>query len=200
VPIAYESGAREDGDFGDPADRAISQTHPDHRKPIVQLSEVTFEELDALTKHFGKAIEWATRDKPNLLVMGARWLAIISVMRPKILEGMRIDALKKAEFALRGVLLGDDPLVTGDFFRRPLAWVRDCASLEQLGQRGYSLIYNMRNDLVDGITCAAIGAFKNDTRQATNKPVNDFRDTFSGIKSLTMRDEETRKKCRLAQS
>jgi hypothetical protein len=167
----------------------------------VDFTAVTFDELETLTDHFGKVLEWATRDKPNLLVMGARWMVILRVMGPKLLRtGMWLAAYKKREFELRGALLGLDPATTGDFFRRPLAWVADCASLEQLGQRGYSLIYHMRNSLVGGITCAAIGAFKNDTRQATNKPINDFRDTFSGIRSLTMRDEETRKKCRQAQS
>ena len=135
--------------------------------------------------------------------MGGRWVTILGVMRPALLGSIRLPAkaMKQREFELLGALLNyeGDPSVTGDFFRRPLAWVRDCTSLEQLGQRGYSLIINMRNDLLDGMTCAELGAFKNDTRQATNKPINHFRDTFSGIRGLTMRDEETRKRCRRAQ-
>ena len=166
---------------------------------------MTLTELDALCDHFGAALNWATSSKlaaggPDIMVMGARWQVILTVMRPQLLEGMKLPGQKQREFELRGALLGRDPLETGDFFRRPLAWVRDCTSLAQLGQRGYSLIYVMRGDLVDGITCEKIGAFKNDTRQAANKPINDFRDTFSGITSLTMRGEETRKKCRRAQS
>lgn len=159
-------------------------------------------ELDALCDHFGAALNWATAGKPGLLVMGARWVAILSVMRPQLVGGMRLPGLRQKEFALRGALLKQvdrDPLVTGDFFRRPLAWVRDCTSLSQLGQRGYSLIYVMRNDLVGGMTCEELGSFKGDTRQAANKPIQDFRDTFGGIKGLTMRGEETRKKCREAQ-
>lgn len=138
--------------------------------------------------------------KPDLLQMGWRMLAILRIMRPELIGGMNLAIPKNAEKELRRLLFGTDPLATGDFYRRPLAWVRDCASLEQIGQRGYSMIYVMRLDLVDSITCAAIGAFKNSTRQAANKPINDFRDTFSGIENLVMRDEETRRKCRKSQT
>lgn len=120
-------------------------------------------------------------------------------MSPQFLRfNMRVPAEK--EQALRYALATGDPLETGDFFRAPLGWVAECASLAHLGQRGYSLIYVMRNDLIDGITNEQIGRFKNDTRQATNKPIQDFRDTFSGIKNLNMRGERTRNKCKQAQS
>ncbi|HEX3818607.1 MAG TPA: hypothetical protein VHW03_09995 [Chthoniobacterales bacterium] len=162
------------------------------------------QELDALCDHFGAALVWATssfkKAKPNLLTMGMRWLVILREMRPELVGKMAVPAAKKLQWSLRGALVGRDARKTGDFFRRPLAWVRDCTSLAHLGQRGYSLIYVMRGDLVGGITCEELGSFKNDTRQAANKPIQDFRDTFSGIKSLTMRGEETRKKCRRAQS
>jgi hypothetical protein len=207
APLKYESGAafrqdeeREEGDFGDPADRAVTELKPDHRKPIVDFAAVSMPELDALCDHFGAALNWATKDKPDLMVMGARWLVILRVMRPGLLRpGMWIAALKKREFELRGILLGRDPAMTGDFFRRPLAWVAGATSVAQLGQLGYSLIKNLRTYLVQGMTDAQLGSFKNDTRQAANKPMQDFRDTFSGIKSLNMRGEETRKKCRRAQ-
>jgi hypothetical protein len=192
----------DEGDFGDPADLAIAE-HPgrngDHRKPVVDFTSVTFDELDALCDHFGAALIWASENRPGLLQMGARWLVIFNLMRPHSIGGMNMRIPKALEFRLRAVLVGRDPLDTGDFFRRPLRWVRDCTSLAQLGQRGWSLIYAMRQSSVGSITNEQIGAFHNKTRQAANKLIQDFRDTFSGMKNLAMRGEETRKRCKKAQ-
>jgi hypothetical protein len=61
------------------------------------------------------------------------------------------------------------------------------------------MIYILCGDLIDSSTCAAIGALDNKSRQAANKPIQDFRDTFGGIKSLSMRGKETRKRCKNSQ-
>jgi hypothetical protein len=112
---------------------------------------------------------------------------------------MNLRIPRTAELQLRVALAGRDPRETGRFFRLVLAWIRKCSSLSQLGQRFYSMIQVLRHDLVDGITCEEIGAFKNSTRQAANKPGQEFSDTFSGIKNLPMRKMKTRIKCQQSQ-
>jgi hypothetical protein len=92
-----------------------------------------------------------------------------------------------------------DPQQVGKFFWRPLAWVRKCTSAVQLGKRGYSMIYVLAGDLINSSTCAAIGGLDNKTRQAANKPIQDFRDSFGRIKSLPMRGKITRKRCKNSQ-
>lgn len=131
--------------------------------------------------------------------MGARWLTIMHVMQPQRIKGMNLRLPPDMIAHLREALQGRDPLETGKFFRRPIAWVRRCTSLLQLGKRGYSAIYVLRDDLINAATCAAIGSLDNKTRQAANKPVQEFRDTYSGIKNLPMRGKKTRKKCKEAQ-
>src|ERR1700739_975811 len=88
---------------------------------------------------------------------------------------------------LRTTLLGRNPIETGDFFWRTLEWIRDCTSLVQLGKRAFSAIYVLRGDLIDAATCAAIASLDKKSRQAANKPVQEFSDSFKGIKSLPMR-------------
>jgi hypothetical protein len=137
--------------------------------------------------------------RPDLMQMGWRALALLRVMRPQEVRGMNVRIPPAAISQIRQIFGKNDPLATGLLFRRVLAWVRRCVSLTQLGQRFYSMAAVMRNDLVDGITCEEIGAFKNSTRQAANKPLQEFSDTFSGIKNLPMRGVETRKKCKRSQ-
>jgi hypothetical protein len=131
--------------------------------------------------------------------MGARWLAILTVMSPKRIRGMNLRLPESMTAELREALDGWDPLETGRFFRRPLAWVRRCTSLLQLGKRGYAVISILRPHLIKSATCAAVGALDNKTRQGANKPMQEFRDSFSAIKSLPMRGNTTRKRCKKAQ-
>jgi hypothetical protein len=201
LPFDYPPRNRngEDEEFYDPADRAV-----DRRIPIVDFDSVAPNELQQYCDHFGIALAWATKRKrdgelPDLMQMGWRALAILKAMRPQLAHGMNLRIPRSAETQLRLALNGHDPLETGRFFRRVLAHIRKCSSLSQLGQRFYSMIQILRHDLVDGITCEEIGAFKNSTRQAANKPGQEFSDTFSGIKNLPMRKMKTRIKCQQSQ-
>jgi hypothetical protein len=201
LPFDYapsRNGSDED-EFHDAADRAT-----DNRIPIVDFESVGKNELQTYCDHFGTALAWATKRKrdgtlPDLMQMGWRALAILKVLRPQLAGGMNLRIPRDAELRLRVALSDRDPLETGRFFRRVLAWLRKCISLSQLGQRFYSLVQVLRHDLVDGITCEQIGAFKNSTRQAANKPGQEFSDTFSGIKNLPMRKMKTRIKCQQSQ-
>jgi hypothetical protein len=202
LPFEYpppRSWNGEDDEFYDAADRAV-----DNRIPIVDFESVGENDLQRYCDHFGIALAWATKGKrdgslPDLMQMGWRALAILKAMRPQLAQGMKLRIPRKAELQLRAALSEQDPLETGRFFRLVLAWIRKCSSLSQLGQRFYSLIQILRHDLVDGITCEEIGAFKNSTRQAANKPGQEFSDTFSGIKNLPMRKMKTRIKCQQSQ-
>jgi hypothetical protein len=189
-------------DEPDPADLAIDLTDP--RVPIVDFESVGASELQQLCDHFRVALVWATRrsktgDLPDLMQMGTRMLTIFAVLHPKAKRGMDLRIPSKMEAELRMALAGRAPLETGRFFRRPLVWVRKCTSLLQLGKRSYAMISVLCGDLIDSATCARIGAMDNKSRQAANKPMQEFRDTFKGIKSLPMRDNETRKRCKQAQ-
>jgi hypothetical protein len=173
------------------------------RESIVDFDAVSGSELKKLCDHFGAALVWATKSKtgalPELLQMGARWLVVLSVMRPQLIGEMNLRLPPAMIAELRGVLKGSNPLETGRFFRKPMAWVRRCTSLLQLGKRGYSAISVLRGDLINSATCEAIGGLDNKSRQAANKPAQEFRDTFGGIKSLPMRGTRTRKRCKQAQ-
>jgi hypothetical protein len=201
-PLPYEESrqrhASEDDEFHDPADRAV-----DDRTPIVDFDAASGSELQTFCDEFRGALVWATRGKngsqPDLMQMGARMLTIFGVMAPQLKIGMDLRIPRKMEADLIASLNSADPLEIGKFFRRPLAWVRKCTSLVQLGNRGYSMVYVLCGDLINSATCAAIGGLDNKSRQAANKRIQDFRDTFGGIKSLPMRGKETRKRCKRSQ-
>jgi hypothetical protein len=210
VPLKYEIGKQRpngktesfDDNAGDPADRAIDPT--DGREAIVDFGSVNKWELQSFCDHFGAALVWATKAKdkrqPDLMQMGARMLTIFQAMYPKAKLGMDLRIPKESEATLRRALAGSDPLQTGKFFRRPIMWVRRTNNLLQLGKRAYSMIYVMCGHLINSATCAAIGAMDNKSRQAANKLIQEFSDTFSGIKSLPMRGAPTRKRCKKAQT
>ncbi len=202
-PLPYENGyhlngSDDDDVFKDPADRAV-----DARIPIVDFDSVPTPELQKFCDDFRRALVWATRpnchdENGTLPQMGVRMVAIFAVLRPQC-------KLEIKERASRGMIdslrreIESDPRQVGRFFRRPLGWVRECSSAVQLGKRTYSMVYVLDGDLINSSTCAAIGSLDNKTRQAANKTIQDFRDTFGGIKSLPMRGKITRKRCKLSQ-
>jgi hypothetical protein len=201
LPLPYDGGYRgrqnDDDESHDPADRAV-----DTRVPIVDFESVGPSELQRYCDDFRACLVWATRSRrnlgpPELMQMGARMLALFHVVAPELKVGMNLPIPRSMREQLRSVIT-TDPLELGKFFILPLAWVRKCASLVQLGKRGYSMIYVLAGDLIDSKTCAGIGGLDNKTRQAANKPIQDFRDSFQ-IKSLPMRGKVTRKRCKEAQ-
>jgi hypothetical protein len=206
APLPYEPdrahrSRKDDDQESDPAEYAVDRTDP--RIPIVDFDSVSVSELQKFCDHFRLALVFATKPRkgrhPDLMQMGVRMLTIFQVMFPKAKMGMDLRIPSNAENELRSALAGRDPLETGKFFRRPIMWVRKCTSLLQLGKRGYSMTYVLCGDLINSPTCAALGGLDNKSRQAANKPIQDFRDHFSGIKSLPMRGTTTRKRCKEAQ-
>lgn len=202
-PLPYESGRRanfagdDDDDFHDPADRAV-----DNRVPIVDFESVSTNELQRYSDDFHSCLVWATRTRNGaeleLMQMGARMLTMFDVLAPELKAGMNLPIPRAMREQLKRAI-SSDAFRLGEFFWLPLVWVRKCTSLDQLGKRGFAMISILAGDLIDSMTCAAIGALDNKTRQAANKLMQDFRDSFGGIKSLPMRGKITRKRCKQSQ-
>jgi hypothetical protein len=134
-----------------------------------------------------------------MVEMGWRLATMLKVMRPELLENIP-GVPRVLERELRKAVGDVDPLEIGSGYKRLLAWCRRCKSLSQMGQRTFAMIYVLRRDLLSGRnTNAAIASLQNKTRQAFNRTVGNFRDTFAGFRNGVMRGEGTRTKCRNAQ-
>lgn len=182
-----------EGEFSDAADDAIDTT------PVLP-EYVAIDQLKLISEAFGRAMVWAAEAR-SMVDMGWHLATMLKVMRPALLEGMMPNVPRDLESALRAAIGDDvDPLELGNFIWRLLAWCRRCKSLSQMGQRTFAMIYVLRRDLLCGRnTNAAIASLQNKTRQAFNRTVQNFRDTFGGFRNAVMRGEETRRKCQEAQ-
>jgi hypothetical protein len=179
----------DDENDADPADAAIAAL----------FSETAIDEINLISDAFSRALVWAS-DAHSMVEMGWRLATMLKVMRPELLEGMMPYVPRDLERGLRKAIGDVDPLAVGSGYKRLLAWCRRCKSLSQMGQRTFAMIYVLRRDLLSGRnTNAAIASLQNKTRQAFNRTVGNFRDTFAGFRNAVMRGEETRTKCRDAQ-
>jgi hypothetical protein len=191
-----------DEEFDDPADDAI-----DIRHPIEELNELSpgkivrgEDELAKITEAFSQALAWAGQSK-SLVEMGWRFQAMLQIMRPALLEGMELEVRKElAKDLVQSIGSGKIAGHCGEKYGRVLAWVRRCSSLSAMGQRGFAAIYVIKRAAIGGRTNAVLGAMSNKTRQAFNKLVQDFRDTCGGFRNEVMRSDQTRIRCRLAQT
>jgi hypothetical protein len=183
----------DEDEFSDAADHAIDLT-PVHSEPVI------VDELQLISDAFSSALVWAT-EATTLVDMGWHLATMLKVMRPALFAGMMPGVPRDLEKGLREALSGTDPLLIGANYWPLLAWCRDCTSLSQMGTRTFAMIYVLRRDLLGGRnTNAAIASLQNKTRQAFNRTVQNFRDTFRGFRNGVMRGEGTRIKCRKAQS
>jgi hypothetical protein len=182
----------DDEDDADPADSAVDVT------PVL-TEAIAPDDLQLISEHFASALVWAT-DAKSMVEMGWRMATMLRLMRPALVEGMALEARLELQADLTKALAGRDPLETGEYYRALLAWCRRCKTLSQMGQRTFAMIYVLRRDLLSGRnTNAAIASLQNKTRQAFNRTVGNFRDTFRGFRNAVMRGEGTRTKCRKAQ-
>jgi hypothetical protein len=200
--LPYERARKrnEDDESTDPATYAVDPRDP--RVPTLDFSwvgQVSPLEVQRQCDRFRCVLVWAAGNangsRPGLVEMGTRMLVILDVLKPDLRIGLPVSLSVQLRHELRAIVDGEDALRLGRFFRKPLAWVRKCTSLVHLGKRAYSMMYVLCGDLIDSATCTTIGALGNRTRQAANKSIQDFRDNFSGIKSLPMRGNGTRMKC-----
>ena len=83
-------------------------------------------------------------------------------------------------------------------FARVLEWASRASSLVGMGQRMYVVLYAMRPALIEGMTLEQMGKLNGSTRQAVDKLICDFRDTFGGIQTRNERSDATRRKCMIS--
>jgi hypothetical protein len=188
--------------FCDPADlpRASVSDHPiDHIEPAEDfrpLDGLTPEEIKLATSIFESSMRWCI-EISGLVDKGLRSMVVISIMRPDLSGGLKIDkraarVFKRANAGANGAME-----LTGKVFGPVLEWIRCGNRISELGERIMMLIYVLRPDLVDGNTLAELGKITNKTRQAKDKLANCLRDTYSNIKTHVMRGNVTRTRCRI---
>jgi hypothetical protein len=176
--------------------------HPiDHIEPLESfraMDGVTREEIKSATEIFESSMRWCIEGR-DLVSIGLRSVVVISVMKPMLRFGLRIDrkaarVFKKANADANGALE-----FTGSLFGPVLEWLRRGERPSERGERIMVLFYVLRPDLIGGSTLASLGNISNKTRQAKDKLANCLRDTYSGIKARAMRGDVTRAKCRESQ-
>lgn len=159
--------------------------------PVEKL-ETTPGDETALGVAFSAALEWCLEGR-DLIAIGSRLLAVLAVWRPSLINGIQdaIDRRLVAEFAEHG---GEaDAFALGPV----VEWASRGSSLSQVGIRARVIAYVMSPNLIGGETLAEIGEVAaRRTRQSIDRAAQDFRDTFRGIHSRTMRPEINRKRCR----
>lgn len=190
-PEGEQFGAvREDDDDRTPPEVG-EWNHPSH------AIEATPEDEAELGKAFGAALGWCAKGG-SVVEMGRRLLVVLHIWRPSLVAGLTLENERTlVEEFRRDIDQGSGG--SGSALGPVLEWARRGTSLAQLGQRFLAMAYVLRPHIIGGATLAAIGALTNKTRQAVDKLVQDFRDTFGGLRSRTMRSEANRITCRRAQ-
>lgn len=173
------------------------QSDPGEWSHPADAIEATPEEEDELGKKFGVALAWCCNGR-DVVDMGRRFIIVMHIWRPSLVAGLTLEIERELLNEFRDDI--DDGSGGGGSALGPvLEWARRGTSLAQLGQRLLAMAYVLRPNAIGGATLANIGACTNKTRQAMDRLVQDFRDTFGGLRSRTMRSEENRIRCRRAQ-
>jgi hypothetical protein len=159
--------------------------------------EGTIEDESELAATFGEALAWCSQGS-DVVDMGRRLTVVLHLWRPSLVAGMTLEIEREMTEEFRCWVQCDAPCDRGNL-GPVLEWARRGTSLGQLGQRVLAMTYVLKPHAIGAPTLAAIGALTNKTRQAVDKLVQDFRDTFGGVKSRNMRSEANRITCRHAQ-
>jgi hypothetical protein len=153
------------------------------------------EEIRDAHEAFARALVWAFK-AGHLVKKGQRMAALIGYCRPDLAAGpIPAGLLGELQF-----LLIENAAQLGIIYGRVFDWCRQASTFSALGVRLNVIGYVLRPDLLDAATNTVLGEPTNATRQAINKLVGEFRDTFSGLQAPAMRGENTRLKCRQAQT
>jgi hypothetical protein len=144
---------------------------------------------------FAAIVAWM-RKGATLVQVGHRVVAALSLVRADLVGGARV-CVRLAHDA--GECLGGSALEVGEAYGAVWAWLREAQSIAQLGVRCLAMAYVISSQGAEGVTLEQIGAGNGTTRQAVDRIAQNFRDTFHGMRSRTMRSEENRKRCRIAQ-
>jgi hypothetical protein len=153
------------------------------------------EDQGELETAIARAVWWAVNGK-TIVEVGQRWLAVMMIWRSPLVAGLALQMEREfLEDAQKNVGNDDDDGSAG----RVLEWARRGGSVSQVGNRVMAMAYVMLPNAIQAMSLQAIGNMTNKTRQAVDKIVQDFRDTFGGIRSRNMRDDKNRLICRFAQ-
>jgi hypothetical protein len=140
-----------------------------------------------------RAMYWCLEAR-SLVEIGQRWLLVMTIWRSPLIAGVQMEFERELmDAAAREV--GDDDGGSGHV----MEWVRRAGKVSQIGQRVMVAAYVLAPAIIGSASLEVIGRLNNKTRQAVNKVVQDFRDSFGGIKNRAMRDDSTRLLCKIAQ-
>lgn len=157
--------------------------------------EASAEDRAELESALNRALYWAL-EGATIVEMGWRMMMVMKIWRSPVIAGLALEFQEeRLRECRREVGPDDDDNSSGRIFE----WLCRAASLGQLGQRLLAMAYVVNPGAIGSMSLQAIGRFNNKTRQAVDKLVGDFRDTFGGIRSGGMRDDENRMTCRMAQ-
>lgn len=177
--------------------------HPvDHIEPDPDtgsaLDGITREDVKVATAIFESSMRWCI-DGTGLVAKGQRSLIVISILRPDLGAGLRLDKNSLRVFKSAMASANGGVELSGRLFGPVLEWLRRGDRVSELGERIMVLFYVLRPDLIGESTLATLGKLSNKTRQAKDKLANCLRDTYSGIKARSMRGDITRTRCRNSQ-
>lgn len=194
-PIIERPGKRSSGEFDDPAETPQASECFQIGEDDEPLSGADRREIESA---FAQALAWAAQAS-NLVEMGRRLSVMLHIYRPALIQGLAMEIEEELQQDLRETAGDHDAEEIGKLYGCALEWVSRGTSFSQWGQRLMAALYVLRPAAIDDRTLEAIGTLSNKTRQAIDKLVQDFSDTFDGIKSASMRSDDTRQKCRHAQ-
>lgn len=162
-------------------------------------TETDREETRQTAEAFARALAWCCQGE-TLVAVGNRLLAVLHIWRPVLVAGMvierELDEAERFERERASELGAPSVSEIGRGLGAALEWMRRGKTIAAIGQRAMAAAYVLAPAAIGGATLAEIGAYSNKTRQAIDKLVQDFRDTFGGLRSRAMRGEEHRRRCR----
>ena len=213
-PILNGNGNGQEDEFNDPADQSVSSFYDDpieHIEPEDKHVRLGLgrDEIDKICETFGFSFRWAldgaqsaNGDSP-IVCIGKRCNVILARMRPDLGAGLTLkpSLCRAYDRRFSELML----LRTGVWFGRALEWMRRGTSLSDRGENVCVVAYYCWSDQINGATLSELAKMTGKTRQALDKLANCFRDTMSNrvqwqvLKSITMRADVTRFRCKNAQ-
>lgn len=149
---------------------------------------------NAIADAFCACLAWCSQSGA-LVHMGRRYLAMVSVLRPDLIDGLSHEVERGMVEEFHKATEGFPLAEIGEKFRKALHWARDTVTIGRVGQRVYAMLYFLRPRFIGAATLESIGALNNRTRQAVSKDVVDFQDCMRGMSSELTRGYSHRVQC-----
>jgi len=163
--------------------------------PIDSLEPIRVGEEMMISAAFHQALAWCVGGK-TLVEIGMRYLCVLKIWKPVLLAGMTLEL--EAEMQ-RDFIQNVGSFGAMEGLGRLLEWARRARMVSAVGLRIVAMAYVLSPGLIGDMTLEQMGEPVKKTRQAVDKLVQDFRDTFEGIRSRSMRDDGNRLICKNAQ-